>query len=117
MTHNGKPVEILYQEFPQELRGEITGLVTAKFQDKYIILIDSTRHPITQRQTLGHELAHIFLNHLDQHDRPIKEQEQEAGRATWYYYREYKAGRLGAGEALPEDTAARAEGGGNRQAV
>lgn len=117
MTHNGKTVEIRYQEFPQELRGEIPGLVTAKFSDKYIILIDSTQHPIVQRHTLGHELAHIYLNHLEQHDRPIKEQEREAGREAWHYYREFKAGRLGTGETLPEDTAARAEGGGNRQVV
>ena len=97
MKHNGRIIEIRYQDFPLELQGAIPGFVTAKFEDRYIIVIDSTRAAIVQRHTLGHELAHIFLNHHDQHDRPIKEQEREANDHAWHYYREYKSGRLEAG--------------------
>lgn len=94
MTHNGKPVEIRYQEFPQELQGAISGIVTAKFPQKYIILIDSTRPPLVQRHTIGHELAHLYLNHLDDHDRPVMDQEREANARAWEFYRRYRAGDL-----------------------
>ena len=94
MTHNGREIEIMYQAFPQELRGRVTGLTSAKFEGKYIILIDSTRPPLQQRFTLGHELAHICLNHFEQPDRPVREQEREANRQAWNYYRMYKAGQL-----------------------
>ena len=94
MTHNGREIQIRYQEFPQEIRGAVYGITTAKVEGLYIILIDSTRHPITQRQSLWHELAHVFLNHFEQHDRPLKEQEREANKKSWEYYRRYKAGTL-----------------------
>lgn len=87
-------MEVRYEEFPKELRGGILGFTTAKFNDCYIIAIDSTRHPLTQRHTLGHELAHIYLDHLEQPGRNVREQEREANRAAWYFYRQYKAGNL-----------------------
>ena len=90
MEHNGKPIEVRYQEFPQELRGVVKGLATAKFESKYIILIDSTQHAQTQRYTLGHELAHICLNHFES-KKPIADLEREASERAWEYYRLYSS--------------------------
>ena len=92
MQHNGKKVEIIFMAFPEDAQC-VPGLLMES-RACYKILIDSTRPPQTQRHTLGHELAHLYLDHLDQHDRNIWEQEREANQYAWKFYREYKAGRL-----------------------
>lgn len=94
MTYKGRNIEIRYKVFPEEVQGYCSGFVSAKFKSKYIVVIDSTRTPLHQRKALGHELAHIFLDHLYQKDRPIPEIEAEAERNAWKYYRLYKAGAL-----------------------
>ncbi len=94
MTYQGRPVKIEYMTFPEgcdTVRGFLSG--SCKL-DYWLIAINDRMHPQTQRHTLGHELAHLFLDHLDQHDRDIREQEKEANAWAWHYYREYKAGRL-----------------------
>ncbi len=93
MIHHGKPVEIRYIAFPEEVQGACGGFLTES-STKYIIAIDSTRAPLQQRQTLGHELAHLFLDHLEQRDRPVMIQEAEAREMAWTYYRAYKSGAL-----------------------
>lgn len=90
MTHNGREIVVEYIPFPKGVQGYVKGAVTERTTD-YLILIDSTRHPQAQRHTLGHELAHIFLNHFNQPGRPVKDQEREAKRDAWHYYRQYKA--------------------------
>jgi len=93
MTHNGKEVRIEYFDFPEgceTIRGFLSG--SCNF-DYWWIAINSRMHPLTQRHSVGHELAHLFLDHLDQ-QRPIMELEAEANKWAWHYYREYKAGRL-----------------------
>lgn len=94
MTHNGKEVKIEYFDFPEgceTIRGFLSG--SCNF-DYWWIAINSRMHPQAQRHALGHELAHLFLDHLEQNDRPVMEQEAEANKWAWHYYREYKAGRL-----------------------
>ena len=94
MTHNCKEVRIKYLDFPEGIK-TMPGFLTGSSDLAYwCIAINSRMHPQTQRHTLGHELAHLFLNHLDQHDRTVMEQEAEANKFAWHYYREYKAGRL-----------------------
>ena len=96
MKHNGREIIIEYLPFPKKAQGACSGII-GECQTCYIILIDSTRHPLQQRHTLGHELAHLFLNHLEEHHRPVREKEREANKLAWYYYRKYKAGDLEAG--------------------
>lgn len=90
MTHKGKSIEIEYATLPERIGG-ITGDIDEA--GYYLVLINSTRAPLHQRKALGHELAHIFLDHFSQ-DRPIQELEREADRNAWKYYRLYKAGAL-----------------------
>ncbi len=94
MKHNGKEIRIKFFEFPIEVQGSVRGFAKA-FDNSYTIAIDSSRAEIVQRHTLGHELAHIFLNHHEQ-DRPVMEQEAEADREAWNYYRAYRDNRLNA---------------------
>ena len=93
MTHNGKEVRIKFIPFPEGIE-TLPGFLTGSCKiDYWLIAINSRLHPLTQRHALGHELAHLFLDHLEQ-DKPIWEQEAEANKMAWYFYREYKAGRL-----------------------
>ena len=87
MKHNGKDIIVKYLPFPESVQGYCSGLVT-ECDTRYIVAIDSTRSKQKQRHTLGHELAHIYLNHFS--DRSIAEQEREANSKAWHYYRIYK---------------------------
>ena len=60
----------------------------------WLIVIDSTRCKLHQRKTLGHELAHLFLDHLDQFDRDIRDIEREAQKMSWTFYKAYISGLL-----------------------
>lgn len=89
MKHNEKTVEIVYVPFP---KGKIHGAVT-ECTDKYLIVIDSDCCKLQQYSALGHELAHVFLNHFDS-NKPIIEAETEARARTWEFYRAYRNGTL-----------------------
>lgn len=91
MQHKGKEVRIRYLPFPATVQGSIFGFLSER-NSCYLIGIDSTRTRQKQRQTLGHELAHLFLDHLDRHDLSIKELEAEADEMSWYYYSAYRSG-------------------------
>lgn len=94
MTHNGKQIRVIYLELPKTVYG--ISLEDAKGYD---VCINSTCSGIVQRHALGHELAHIFLNHLA--NAPTPDQlptanrhnaiELEANRNAWKYYRLFKA--------------------------
>ena len=90
MHKNGKPIEIRFESFPEDLRGKIYGL-SKDTGRSYLILIDSTQDTQTQRRAIGHELAHVFLNHHGQTGRPVKELEKEAAEMATHFYREYEA--------------------------
>lgn len=73
---------IRYKPFPAELHGEICGMVGGKPGGMLTVLIDSTLSDEEQKRTLKHELAHIFLEHLNQEDRTYKDVEAEADAAA-----------------------------------
>ncbi len=93
MRHNGKKIRIKHVDFPIDLQGIFGGFAIVD-KEEYFIGIDSSRAGIVQRYVLGHELAHVFLNHHEQHDKPIAEQEAEARKEAWNYYRAYRDNRL-----------------------
>lgn len=93
MQHNGKEVKIKYVPFPLDIQGKIFGALK-ECSDYWLIVIDSTRCKLHQRKTLGHELAHLFLDHLDQFDRDIRDIEWEAQKMSWTFYKAYISGLL-----------------------
>ena len=92
LTHNGRKIAIVWIPFPKET-GTICGAMI-EVEEYYIVAIDSTAAPIRQRHALGHELAHIYLDHLDQYNRGIWDLEAEANHNAWDYYRAYRGGKL-----------------------
>ena len=91
MTHQGKPVNIIYLELPARIHG-----ILQETAAEFLIAINAADAPIVQRHALGHELCHIYRNHLNQPERGLKDIEQEANKYAWQYYRSYKNNRTGA---------------------
>lgn len=107
MCHNGKPIKIVFLPLPEKVYG-----LTAESKDDYLIGINQNSAAITQRHTIGHELAHIFLNHftvtgscvltsdsiatvdMKLSNSASRYIEKEANRQAWNYYRMYKSGIL-----------------------
>ena len=85
MTHNGRQIKI--HAFPDDIK-HLRGISFIQ-GDSYIIGINKKLSQEQYKHILGHELAHIFLNHLDNlkpGERTTAEQEQEADeRATEFY--------------------------------
>ena len=88
MTHNGKEVRIVYLALPDGVCGAAN-----EDDDYYLVVINQSLADITKRRALGHELCHVFRDHLAG-DRPIREVEEEADRLAWDYYRAYRDNRL-----------------------
>ena len=84
LIHNGKQIRIAFLSLPGKVHG-----VTMEADDCYIVAVNERDASITQRHALGHELAHIFLDHISS-GKPIREAEKEANREAWSYYRIYK---------------------------
>ena len=91
---------------PLDMRMDREEGFTAADKKEYIVFIDSSRHPQTQRHTLGHELAHIYLGHFDRGGNVWKSaagarylqdetMEREANANAWKYYRLFLNGNLG----------------------
>lgn len=97
MQHNGKAIEIEYCSFPDRVHGFI-GAFVIDDDNGYYIGIDNRNAPIVQRFALGHELAHIFLNHnmprLSDYNGKLRKElqgmEREANRRAWEFYRLYR---------------------------
>ena len=108
MEHNGKRVRIAHGAFPGSL-SDVRG-VTFEGQTEFFVLINTSKHPLRQRHALGHELAHIYLDHFDKvpawDDVPRDDSgqrllvaqnrdiEREANRHAWAFYRAYRDGTL-----------------------
>ena len=90
MTHNGKEIRIQYLPFPVKT----CGGAAIQRKDDYLVAINTEICPLNQRKALGHELGHVFLNHLEQPGRPVKELEDEADRYAWPFYRAFRDGKL-----------------------
>lgn len=101
MKHNGKEIRIFFLALPIQVRGQ-----SLEYTDEYLVGINESLAGITKRHTIGHELAHIFLNHFDddcicpsdseeQIEKKLntvaaREKERQANRAAWDYYRAYR---------------------------
>lgn len=103
MTHNGKEIRIIYASFPVKT----CGGATIRRPAEYLVLVNESVTPIQQRHALGHELAHIYLGHLEKaaglaaDSAGIVEDyalECEANRHAWAFYRAYRDGDLQAGK-------------------
>ena len=88
MQHNNKSIRIVYLAFPDKVHG-----ATVETDDEYLIGINQSLADITKRRALGHELAHVYLNHLSS-DKPLQDAEREADQNAWTYYKAYRDGRL-----------------------
>lgn len=84
MKHNGKEIKIVFMQLPESVYG-----VTLDSNDGLIVFINNSASSIVQRHAIGHELAHIFLDHFSS-NRQLRELEREANKAAWYYYRVFK---------------------------
>lgn len=91
MKHNGKEIQIHYMPFPEGCENVGGGVMERS--NNYLILINSLRPQLLQRRSLGHELAHVYLDHFDT-SKPIVEVEREARQKAWHYYRAYRDNRL-----------------------
>lgn len=101
MKHNGKEIQIAFLALPYGVRG-----ATMESKDDYLVAINQSLAGITTRHTIGHELAHIFLNHFDDscirpsdseeqietklNTAAAREKEKQANKAAWHYYRKYR---------------------------
>lgn len=94
MKHNGKDIVIRYAAFPEIAQGHVRG-ITQERSGSYLILIDNTLCRLLQYRALGHELAHIYLDHF-QGNQLFEAIEHEANAKAWDYYRAYKSGQLAA---------------------
>lgn len=85
LAHNKKRIAIT--PLPNSIR--VLKGISILQDDCYIIGIDYSLPEDEYKHILGHELAHIFLNHLDNlkpGERTTAKQEQEADeRATEFY--------------------------------
>ena len=64
---------ILYIDLP----GGVKGAVTPNDDGTYLIFINSKLSDKDREHTFLHELAHIQLDHFNQHDKPVVECEKE----------------------------------------
>jgi len=89
-----RKVKIIRTPFPEIIQGNVYGVLTEnRTKDGFLIVIDSSRAPIVQRHTLGHELAHLFCDHFYS-GREINDMERESNSLAWHYYRLYRDGML-----------------------
>lgn len=74
-----KQFKLQYIPFVEEIRGYVRGIARMDVKrGRYYIYIDSTLPQDQQKWTLKHELAHIYLGHLDNPERDVEEVEAEA---------------------------------------
>lgn len=90
---HGRTVAIIYRRFPEKHRKETRGFVV-KEDGRYTVIINTDLSPLLRNHTLGHELAHVFCGHLDTEGGDKIEQEHEADRLAWDYYKAYRDGCL-----------------------
>lgn len=72
------PYKVFYTRFPTACEGALNAVVTLLPGGEYIILIDNTKDEATQAFALKHELAHLYLKHLEQTGGETEKVEAEA---------------------------------------
>ena len=85
MQHNGKTIKIIYRPLSSYFGG-----ATMECDNYYLVVINSTKDESTQNHAIGHELAHIMLDHFD-NGKPIAEVEKEADERATEFYRLYSS--------------------------
>ena len=83
MQHNGKRIIVDFMSLPLGIGG-----AAQERESSYIVIINSDIPPEKQQFAIGHELAHIFLNHHSS-GRPIAEIEKEADERAMEFYSLY----------------------------
>ena len=83
MQHNGKRITVDFMSLPLAVGGAVQ-----ERESSYIVIINSDIPPEKQQFAIGHELAHIFLNHHSS-KRPIAEDEKEADERAIEFYNLY----------------------------
>ena len=84
MQHNGRIIKLQYMTLPSGIHGAVREM-----EHSYVILINSDSPGIVQRFAIGHELAHIFLDHFERSE-CVLELEKEANKRAWEFYRLYR---------------------------
>lgn len=82
-----KQFKIVYHWLP----GHIGGCLTTNSDGSYLIVINSSLDDEQQHSAIGHELAHLFLNHLESAE-PEERKEQQAEKYSKFYYNLWKEG-------------------------
>ena len=75
--------------FPPEVGTSCNG-ICIEVDDGYILAVNVNACDLHRRHAFGHEMAHIVLDHLNQHQRGILEIEAEANAIAWDMYRKYR---------------------------
>lgn len=83
-----KQFELVFYPFPCE---HIGGCLTTNSDGSYLIVINSSLDEEQQHLSIGHELAHLFLNHLES-DLPSSTKEEQAEKYSKFYYNLWKEG-------------------------
>lgn len=94
MTRNGKRIIIYHFPIPEGQTSEDLHGLVGEDANKYYILVNSSLTEEEQQAALGHELAHIFLGHLDDERSNDQEAEAEADREAGKYYQLYLSERI-----------------------
>ena len=97
-----EPIRISIDFIPLGAAKQWHGLSETDDDVSFRVFINSSVCSLIQRQTIGHELAHVFLGHLRNHgctvmnrdDPMVKELEHEARFRSWEFYRRYRDGEF-----------------------
>lgn len=84
MQHKGRIIKLQYMTLPSGIHGAVREM-----EHSYVILINSDSPGIVQRFAIGHEFAHIFLDHFES-SKGVLELEKEANKRAWEFYRFYR---------------------------
>lgn len=69
-------------------------MISGQIAPFHVIVINTLCARIRQYNALGHELAHVFLDHHHQPGKHVMQLEAEANLYAWDYYRMYRDGKL-----------------------
>ena len=94
--HNDKYVRVLFRHFPKlddEAVSPMDGAIIQDNKTTDIIIFINTDRPLHEQQiTVGHELAHLLENHLEEENRytDIVKLEKAADADSQYFYKWFK---------------------------
>lgn len=92
-AYNGRAIDVIVKSFPPAIQGKVKGAATID-GNRYIVMVDGSRTAQEQRLTIGHELAHIYLGHLDDPGGDVAGMEAQAAALAPRYATQYERGQL-----------------------